>query len=67
MAISHSRGEPLPGFDSETGKAISMHPAEWKARIKDMKLVHDNSTMTIRAYEGDKLRYEIMAFASELR
>ena len=67
MAISYSRGEPLPSFDSETGKAISMHAAEWKARIKGMKLVYDNFTMTIRAYEGDKLRYEIMALESELR
>jgi hypothetical protein len=67
MAVINSRGEPLPGFDSETGKAISLHPAEWRARIKGMKVVYNNFTMTIRAYEEDKLRYEIMATEFELR
>lgn len=68
MAVTHSRGgEILPGFDCETGKAIGFTAAEWRFRIKDMKTVVDNFTMTVRVYQGDKLRYEIYATASELR
>jgi hypothetical protein len=67
MAIHPSRGEVLPGFDCETGKAVGYTGAEWHYRLRDMKLVNDNFTMTVRAYVGDKLRYEIYASTSELR
>ena len=66
MAIQR-RGDLLPGFDSETGKAMDLHAAEWLSRIKGMRVVYDNFTMTIRVYDGDKLRYEVMALQSELR
>lgn len=67
MAFHHGRGEPLPGFDCETGKAIGFTAAEWRYRIKGMKLVYDNFTMSVRAYADNKLRYEIYAQESELR
>lgn len=67
MAIMHSRGEPLPGFDCTNGQAISLTAAEWRYRTKDMKLVYDNFTGSVRAYENDKVRYEIFATRSELQ
>lgn len=67
MAISPSRGAPLPGFDCETGKALSYNAAEWRYRTHGMKLVSDNFTGTVRVYVEDKLRYEIYATAAELQ
>lgn len=61
-----SRGE-IPGFDSTTGEAISLNGAQWRQLIRKLIVVSDNFTRTIRAYEGDVLRYEIMALESELR
>lgn len=67
MAYSRSRGEILPGFDCETGKAIGFTAAEWRYRTQGMKLSTDLSTMSIRVYADNKLRYEIYAQESELR
>lgn len=68
MATTYGRGgEILPGFDCETGKAVGYTRAEWRYRIKDMKLMHDAFTASIRAYVDNKLRYEIYATASELQ
>ena len=67
MAISPSRGALLPGFDCVSGEAISLTAAEWRYRTKDMKLVFDNFTGSVRAYENDKVRYEIFATYSEFQ
>lgn len=67
MAIMNRGGEILPGFDCETGKAISYTAAEWNYRTKTMVKVYDGFTMSVRVYENDKLRYEIYASAFELQ
>lgn len=57
MATSQRRGDPIPGFDCATGRAISHSRAEWDRLIQHLTSVRRQGFTQI--FDGPLLVYEI--------